>query len=426
MNVMDSFQKNNLTFIQDGEVVNENIISHFSLPRKDTMSTTRDGVDVEVSNFVGMVYKGDEVLVSLPKHYSHIGHAEDSVSAEELGQTDIDLLFRVMTKKRSAKTDEIIGKVDSELDSNYPLNAFFDIYEYYQRYGLYRETETLSHPNGRGIVSWRDTIRKSSNIISKNRNLILLPLYKREKRDKAVFLTECMTFAIQHTLQQFRYALRLPFQENMRVNPHMLKYGKQIVKRLRYTEHNVFKDINKNLIRALIAFFETVPPRMDYVIIKTYNFESTWEKIVEEFLNRQFLGFDESSGLLKFDSLKENNFNFNTQVKRYVNAANLKQSIRLDYFTKHGQTQYIFDAKYYRMLYEINYKQLVYHFLLKDEAKKTISALIIPTDGDSKQSPNLHFDINHIELNKFDEDIKIYIYELNVRNGMKLYMDIEN
>lgn len=68
----------------------------------------------------------------------------------------------------------------------------------------------------------------------------------------------------------------------------------------------------------------------------------------------------------------------------------------------------------------MNYKQLVYSLLLKNEANATISALIIPTSGESRQSSRPHFELDSEVIKGFEEDIKIYIYKLKVNFIMKL------
>lgn len=416
---MEGLATNKFIFIQDSEPIKEETIAYFGLERRDIRYSINQ--DTEVSNFVGIVYKGDKVLVSLPKHYSELCKRDTVLTENTLGQQDMELLFRVITKRNIVMTDELIGRLGDTTVSNYPLDSFFNIYRYYQCYGLYEEIETYSHQNGRGVVSWRDTVRKANNVITDSHNLVLLPLYKREKRNRSVFLTECMAFAIQYTLDQFSFAIRLPFKENIRINPNMIDYTESIVQKLREVDHRMFKDIHKRLIRSLINFFENIPPHGFDLKVKNYNFETTWEQIVEKYLNQQFVGFE--AGKLIFSTTRRNIFNFKTQVVYNVDRANKNHSIRLDYFTKINDVQYIFDAKYFRNIYGLNYKQLVYSLLLKNEANATISALIIPTSGESRQSSRPHFELDSEVIKGFEEDIKIYIYKLNMKQGMQLYID---
>ncbi|UNC19685.1 LlaJI family restriction endonuclease [Latilactobacillus sakei] len=410
---------NKFTFIQDSEPVDTDTIEYFGLERRDTRYSVNRGT--EVSNFVGFIYKGNQVLVSLPKHYVNYKNSDVELTKPVLGQQDSELLFRVITKRNLVKTDELIGRSGDSALSNYPIDSFYEIYRYYQRYGLYQESEVYSHQNGRGVISWRDTVRKASNVITDNRKLVLLPLYKREKRSKSVFLTSCMTFAIQYTLDQFRFAIRLPFQGGLSINLNMIDHADQVVRRLREIEHKMFKDIHKHLINSLINFFENIPPRGFDLKVKSYNFETTWEYIVEEYLNQQFSGFKDEK--LIFSAARKNIFKFDTQVTVDVDKAHKDHRIRLDYFVRINNTQYIFDAKYFRNIYGLNYKQLAYSLLLKNEADRTVNTLIIPTSGESGQTIKPHFELNNAVLSGFNEDTKIYIYQLNMKQGMQLYVE---
>lgn len=409
---------NKLTFIQDSEPISEEIIQYFKLDRKDIRYSIEQ--DIEVCNFVGIVYRGENILISLPKHYADISSNTEDLE-KRLSQIDVELLFRVIVKYKMVNTDERIGRFNEDIISNYPITAFYRIYEYYQRYGVYKENRVLSHPGGRGTISWKDTIRKSNQIISDNQNLILLPLYKREKKNTSVFLTECMVFVIRYTLKKFQYALQLPFYENCNCNDDMIKRSKWIVQQLIKIKRKTFKDMDKQLIYSLIDFFENVPPSEGDLKVKTYSFESIWESIVEVHLNQNFQGFNNNK--LEFNSIYESKFKFGKQVSYNINRANKFQSIRLDYFYKSGNVQFIFDAKYYREINSLDYKQLVYHLLLKNEADETVSVLVVPTSSRSHQNQKLHFDLDTDKIKGFNGEVKIYEYELNVKQGMKLYIN---
>ena len=67
---MEGLATNKFIFIQDSERIKEETIAYCGLERRDIRYSINQ--DTEVSNFVGIVYKGDKVLVSLPKHYSEL------------------------------------------------------------------------------------------------------------------------------------------------------------------------------------------------------------------------------------------------------------------------------------------------------------------------------------------------------------------
>lgn len=79
---------------------------------------------------------------------------------------------------------------------------FFEVYDYYRKYGLYYEEETIVTRGQRGKISWKDTIRRSNILISVG-NIVFTPLYSRVKNRKSDFASDCMVFVINHTLKTF-------------------------------------------------------------------------------------------------------------------------------------------------------------------------------------------------------------------------------
>jgi len=84
----------------------------------------------------------------------------------------------------------------------------------------------------------------------------------------------------------------------------------------------------------------------------------------------------------------------------HTNLAKSSQYISPDHYCEDGDTQLIFDAKYYLSIHGMNYKQISYVFMLKElmdpltllpKFVRTYSALILPSEA---RSTKIHFQID--------------------------------
>ncbi|MFV5769290.1 LlaJI family restriction endonuclease [Mammaliicoccus sciuri] len=384
-----------------------------TLEKRDTQFKDTNQGEMETLNFSGIIMEEDQIFVSFPKHYS--GNNTNILD-------DIQLLFKTIMKHRQENAKLYLTK-SVNLKTNFPFTPFFDIYTYYQKYGIYNEefTEITSGYNGQ--ISWKDTIKNSNKVVS-NKGLMFLPFSIKNKSKKDVLISECMAYAIDYTIEKFSLFIQLPkvggnsLQKNLNENRHY------IIRELYNAKKNTFKDIHRQLISNLILFFEDLPSGGTYYL-KHYTFSSIWEKIVEHYLNYHFEKI--AFGELIF----KNNLNYHNQFTKHVfhpNILNEKQNIQPDhYFYKNGE-QYIFDAKYYNKLDGIDYKQLAYYFILKNYSEKrsldfvkkhkiTHNALLLP--GDKQQK--IHFKFKP-EYNPEESNFIIYEYYLNVKKGMESYL----
>ena len=141
----------------------------------------------DVFNIVGFVFQNEKVLVVFPKHYITRDRLNELNHSHEESVEDIKLLYAVIKKycekeNTSASAKSYLGFLDDKkYESDYPFAAFYEIYEYYQKYGLYREKENLVKKNEKGKISWKNTMQKSQKIISGG-NLIFAPIYASKKK----------------------------------------------------------------------------------------------------------------------------------------------------------------------------------------------------------------------------------------------------
>lgn len=183
----------------------------FSLGKGDTKYLKSD--NREVFDFVGFVLNEDNLLSVFPKHFYTDLELKDLNRRKKANLEDIKLLFDVFVKytkevSTTAKATKYIGS-KPEFVSDYPFASFYEVYKHFRQYGIYRESNIEVKPNASGPVAWRKTIQKAQTIVSDG-NLIFSPLYRKKKKQQNVFLSECMVFVIDYTINSFPYFISLP------------------------------------------------------------------------------------------------------------------------------------------------------------------------------------------------------------------------
>lgn len=383
-----------------------------------------------VFNFVGFIFENNTLLSVFPKHFWDNG--------DEKSTENITLLFNTICKyindeKNNPNANKFIGDKHF-FESDYPFEQFFEIYNYYNRYGIFKEEEYQYKNNSNGKISWKKTIQKSNVIISDD-NLIFTPLFSKHKNYKNDFISECMTYIINHTINTFPFFLKLsPINEKCS-KMDFIANRKYVLRQLYRYKNYIFKDNNKRLLTNLIDFFEQIDkkPKGGSYHFKIRYFDKIWETIVGEYLNNYFVDVRKND-----EGIQE--LIFNTEYKnakprfvieerdRTFEIENKKDSKRIipDHYYENEKNIYVFDSKYYQHISELNYKQLAYTFLIgnnKEKCKKKIySALILP--GNYKARYNLN-----IEGTLFaqDNDGCNHILEcyLSVKTLMKNYLNMD-
>lgn len=404
-------RKNGIFYSFEGKEIDKKTFP--LLEDRDTAIVQTGQGKKEVLTFSGIVLEKNKVFVSFPKHFKVLD--KDKVIS------DIQLLFKTIMKHWQENQMLYFTKT-LNLKTNYPFQAFFNIYDYYQKFGIYHEEITETNKGYNGKISWKKTIKNSTKVVSKN-GILFIPFQINKVKKKQVLVSECMAYAIDFTLQQFSLFLKLPRIGGWSLKNNLIKNKTSILKQLYDIKSEVFKDIDKKLISNLISFFEQVPKGGSYYL-KHYTFSAIWEKMVENYLNFHFVKVT-SKGLV-FDETKNMKNKFRKAVF-YPNGAQKDQNIQPDHYFEKGNDQFIFDAKYYNKIVGINYKQVAYYFFLekisdrlncKRKFERTYNALILP--GDCKQKIHFKFDPKY---NSDESDFRIYEYYLNVKKAMVLYLN---
>ncbi len=415
---------------QDGEIVSDEIKRIFKLGTQEMEYS--DNLRKDVFNVVGFVFQKEKILVIFPKHfmeYSEIVHLNESHLESK---TETRLLYEVIKKyseseNTTATARKYIGAIgEAKYESDYPFAPFFEVYEYYQKYGLYREKDIQIKNKGTGKVAWKQTIQKSQKIISGG-NLLFSPLYVYKKNFRHVFVTECMEFVIGYTLDFFHDFLNL---QNPNFGKPQFDYFSNIdyvIAQLNKAKGEVFKDVQKKLIQSLIDFFVQYKTTSygGKTHVKIRHFNMVWQKMVGAYLNRHFIGMDESRTLAKFDaSITESSVRFEDMTFNDIDDSHHNFSIDIDHAAFEDDELYIFDSKYYSNANDLNYKQFAYNEILRyvHEGLRAINnVLLLPGRMDS----GLHFSLSDKYIGESRKDVGCKIIEqyLNPIDIMKDYVE---
>ena len=242
-----------------------------------------------------------------------------------------------------------------------------------------------------GRLSWKDTIKKSNKIISGG-NLIFSPLYAYKKNYNDVFITECMAFIIDYTIDFFSDFLIMK-KSGVRYSFDFLNNIEYVIKQLNVYQSKIFKDTQKHLVQSMIDFFEQFNEKSKggKVHFKIRHFDLIWQCMITKYLNKHFVGIDPVNGAAVFDeSLFNSNYSFSHKRYTDIDLSHNNFYIDVDHIAYENDKLYIFDSKYYTAINDLNYKQLAYNELLRyrySDAVEINNILFLP----GADSADLHF-----------------------------------
>lgn len=243
---------------QDGLPVTDELINLFGLESKEYRYS--DKFEKNIFDFVGFVFREGRTLVVFPKHYYEQSDIYRFNTMHTELHSDMRLLFSVIQKYKEKEGSCATGKSymgsQDGYDSDYPFKAFYEVYGYFQNFGLYKVQNNRIVQGTKGRISWKDTLSKSNKIIS-NGNLIFSPFYIKKKNFKDAFLTECMAFVIDFTIDQFRDFLNFE-KTGFKYKFDFIKNREYVLQQLKSYQSSEFKDINKKLVKSMIVFLSSI------------------------------------------------------------------------------------------------------------------------------------------------------------------------
>lgn len=400
-------------FRVDGCMIEEDLIELFSLKDDSRDIRYSKKQKTNVLNFVGMTIEKDNLLISFPKNYI----STDKIN--ELTKEDIKLVMRLLFEDVTTGTNNL--NLSDELSTNFPFYHFNGVYNYYKIFGLYSQRIEYYKEGIHGRISWKETINKSNKIINK-KGVFFNPIISIKSREDFNFISECMIYIINSTLDKFSFLFdvpRIPEEQSINISEYDTSF---ILSELHKIKSRIFKDNEKKLLFHIIEFFSS---RNTYGVIefKYYNFNLIWERVVNKYLNDYFIAIIEENDLIsiKLSEKKLDNLVRFKKVKYYVDTNN-RLNIQPDHHYIDGDIQYLFDSKYYTELDGLDYKQISYFTFLKNQVKyQTYNVLILPSNEENKFTK--YFEVkNNFHENEYDK-ILIFKYELNVKKLIKNYLN---
>lgn len=409
---------------QDGMAVQDGFINLFDLTPRDIRYS--DLLEKYLFDFVGFVFRKEKILVVFPKNYYSESEVISLNSTHQGRHKDIKLLFNVIQKyrekERSAATAKSYLGSQEGYESDYPFRPFFEVYDYYQKYGLYKEKNEKIVAGTKGMISWKNTISKSNKIINEG-NLVFYPFYVKRKDYNNAFLTECMAFIIDYTVEQFQDFLTLR-KTGYRLDFDFLNNIDYVIQQLKTGFSSVFKDVNKKLINSMIVFFEQYRGKSKggNLHVKVRYFDMIWQKMISSFINRHFREIDPISGAAVFDMTRTHSTVFFTDTSfNDIDDSAHHFSIDIDHMAYDSGILFVFDSKYYVKIKELNYKQLAYNELLRyhfPDLRELHNILFLP----GSERSEMHFCFGADYLGPRTIGTKIVEQYLNPQTVMEDYI----
>lgn len=376
------------------------------------------------SDYVGFIIKDNFVISMYPKHLI----SEKNFKSEGKLDEEFELLSNLIIDLR------LNGGIADEMDgiTNFPLVAYKNVCDYYSLHGLYLEMEQNYKYSYGGKINWKQTIEKSNKVIS-DKNLLYLPFIVENKNSKEVFLTDCMKYILSNGYSLFGRYFNIGIPFYMHEKNNIFNDFSRVIRELKIIKQEYFKDLERKLIDNMISYFEWKNMESDTGLLLTNNFNLYWEKMINYFLNKNFDGIVEDSKELNLYKLNLSNnidkYKFNKVFEKietdevYSKGYTRRFKVEYDHISSLKDMIFIFDSKYYKDVKKLDYKQVVYHLILKEKKdyrdKQIINGLILPTSGDYEYK--VHLDLRD-KLGSLN-DILILEHYFNLKEIIISYLD---
>lgn len=394
--------------INDGEEFDAGKLNDFQI--NDLLRSTNGTTTI---NFVGVVVSKNNVLISFPKHFEH-----QKLSFDEKQEYAKNIAL-LLVKGSSAISSK---KKKSRKNNEFPVDSYLIVANYFKKYGIYNKKIEVENKTNQGRPNWEKTIRKSPKIIQGN-GIVFLPIISVKNKNSSVFLSDCMQFILSNTYEQYSNVLNFLTPYKNFPSNNIFKNYKACIRKLKLIKNRYFKDTEKELISAMIDYFEWLSLRNGILAITTTEFHLYWESMVHVLLNKSFSGFENNklkfSGKATYSFIKQSEYTESKENREYSKTK--KFSIEFDHIfvSKNEDEIILFDSKYMKSISNLNYKQAFYYYFLKAKyPNATIhNGLIAPTHG--APHDEVHIDRTWIEgISKekgYSDGLKIMVHYLNLK-----------
>lgn len=394
--------------INDGENIVAGKLDDFQL--NDLLHSTNGTTTV---NFVGVVVSKNKVLISFPKYFEH---QKLSLHEKQEYAKNIALLLVKGSSVISSKKEK------PNKNNEFPVDSYLIVANYFKKYGIYNKKIKVDNKMNNGRPDWKKTIRKSPKIIQ-GEAVVFLPIISVKNKNSLVFLSDCMQFILSNTYEQYSNVLKflLPYK-NFPSNSIFKNY-KACIRKLKLIKNQYFKDSEKELISAMIDYFEWLSLRNGILAITTTEFHLYWESMVHVLLNKSFSGLEKNK--LKFGDeatysfIKQSEYTESKENREYSKTKQFSIEFDHIFVSKNEDEIILFDSKYMKGIKDLNYKQAFYYYFLKVKyPNATIhNGLIAPTHESSHDE--VHIDRTWIDgiskEKRYSDGLKIIVHYLNLK-----------
>lgn len=395
----------NIQYTNDGKQVDKKFVETWNI--SDYCDVYNRVITI---SFVGVIVFKERVLFSFPKHYS-VENLSDKEKLECMKE-----ILAVISMNRINK-----GSFDNNtkaLRDEFPLRSYLEVMNYFRKYGLYKSTEKYTQEGYNGRINWNKTINRANKILQ-DKDVMFYPFILNKVRDKDIFISECMDFVLNDALKYKSLITRI-INYNSKFNNKLFSNIKYVINHLKQIKSSYFKDSEKKLIDSLIEYFSWKSRLKDNMRMLTLKFENYWENMINVYLNGKFLSVEDDKIMWSDNMEVQNRFGksggLSVESKETENRLNRKaRMVEYDHFMIKEDVVYIFDSKYYNEVTSLNYKQLFYHYKLKQRHpnSRIINGLLLPTYKEYYTS--IHID--RIDL----DNVKIVEHYLNLREVISYY-----
>lgn len=395
-------------------------------------------------SFVGLVLSQakDQILLSLPKTFEPDSKQANDGQVKKSSKDwlkEAKLLLQVILQFFGEGNENVEAaelNIDQEMGSylSYPLLSFWQVYEYYLKYGWFHQQEQESSLADHGRIDWHRTIQRAPKVFD-DAGIFFGGYYRRLWSNQADFVTLCMQYVIFHTIKRFGPLLDIKYPEEMPSTLPDQMDADITVAKLSELLAATFLDRDRELLTSLIDFFQGNSVNQEYTYMVVPQFQSVWEQMVKGYLNRH-LDWEkvnaDNEGCPCFSpanvdqpaKFSKKTMNVNTLEKgdRQKRTGEMEP----DYVYHSKSTLFIYDAKYYASNHPDLYKQLAYTLLLAANSHhlklNCLSvALLLPVKGGQEPQSVPVFSLDH-NYNPQELPIKIYETYLDVHTVMEDYV----
>lgn len=373
-----------------------------------------------VGILINRVFIDCNIFVVLPKYLKDA----KLIDVEKVNYARLLIkLFKKYTSEKLIKEElETLGN-DFDLESHNIISLIDLLIRDYLDYGLYSNEYYEFEYNGNGEIDWNETIGKNAAFVSNGQVLYLdyyslkLELNKHDyiRNLHKYILNMCYNFISQIKIfDVFDYPqIKLLVNENIIGNIEFMLHMIENEMQLQFSERKI------RLLRAMQAFLreQSFYSNEKLIFFGSKSFHKVWEKACSFVIGNEY---DKYKKIIKKPIWK-------SVVSTHENC---RDTLIPDIVKKIDDNFFIFDAKYYNIIFDSSgklkgrppgigdiIKQYAYDLAFSKKFKKRFNIFLFPTSNDTNQI------IGSVSLSFFEEQNSIKVIKLSAKGIFEKYID---